>query len=109
VHVVFTVFGIVVAIGIIVVGAVFVRRAKGSSGYLMIAAGAIELLTQCCLGFVSSDLLHEMDMASDETGMVFGWSMIAGVLARLTIGILLAISLVGLARAARRAKTEPAS
>ena len=46
------------ALGFVGVGASVVRSAHPRSGYLMAAAGLLELLTTCCSGLTTPDILH---------------------------------------------------
>lgn len=99
--------GFLTALAFIGVGASVVRVAKPMSGYLMIAAGLLELISLCCLGFVTSDYLYELDLGSDATSMTYGFSMMAGSLVHLIIAVLLAVSMVGVAKAAKAAAPPP--
>lgn len=99
--------GFLTALAFIGVGASVVRMAKPVSGYLMVAAGLLELLSTCCLGFVTSDYLYELDLGGDETSMTYGFSMILGALVHLIVAVLLAASMVGVAKAHKATAPPP--
>lgn len=43
------VLNLAIAIGLMVVGGTVVRRAAKAPGFLLVAAGAVEMLTMCCV------------------------------------------------------------
>jgi hypothetical protein len=101
-------FGILIALAFIGVGASVVRAAKPQSGYLMVAAGVLELLTTCCASALFSQPMRVtlLDSGVDAEAqatlyLVFG---VVSLLVDLVVGVLLALSIVGLAKAARQAK-----
>lgn len=99
--------GLLVALALIGVGATVVRKARPTSGYLFIAAGALELLMRCCRFGATPERM--MDMFAD--GDVARWTMIGmgllSILDWMIVGVLLAVALVGLARDLRA--TAPAA
>ena len=92
--------GLLLALALIGVGASVVRKARPTSGYLFIAAGALELLIRCCRFATDPQRLYEHDLlrAYDEMRvMIIGVQLIAA-LEWLIVGVLLAVALAGLAR-----------
>lgn len=81
---------LIVAVALIAVGGVFVRKANATSGYLFVAAGAFTLLTRCCCGGPSAERLISMGLDFDllhvvtlVRGLAFGAEslVVAGLLA----------------------------
>jgi hypothetical protein len=97
-------FGVLVALALIGVGASIVRSARPMSGYLMALAGLLELLGTCCSGFVRGDTLNRFQLEANQLQTIMLAKTVAFILTNLTVGILLAVAIAGLAKAAKAAK-----
>jgi hypothetical protein len=100
--------GFLVSLAFVAVGASVVRAAKPMSGYLMVAAGLLELVTVCCVAGFSSEAAR---VALIDSGVDADAQMIlhlvvgaASMLVDVIVGVLLVVSVVGLAKAVREAK-----
>ena len=94
-------FGVLVSLAFIGVGATVVRAARPTSGYLFIAAGALELLAQCCSTATAFPMLRETDMDYDTVRLVMMGSGVLGALETIVFGVLVALALAGLAKELR--------
>lgn len=101
-------FGILIALAFIGVGASVVRAAKPQSGYLMVAAGVLELLATCCASALFSEparvALLDSGVYPDVQRSMHLAVGVVSLLVDLVVGVLLAVSVIGLAKAAREAK-----
>lgn len=95
----------VVALALIGVGASVVRVARPVSGYLMLAAGLLKLLSACCVGVMTSvpgrTALLDGGVNPQVSTVV---RMSGAILADLVVGLLLIVSIATLAGAVRAAK-----
>ena len=100
-------FSFLLAIALIGVGAAFIRKARPTSGYLFVAAGALELLMRCCRFGADPERLLGSSLDYDMVNFAILSVRLGGVFEWFLVGILITVALVGLARDLRA--TEPAS
>lgn len=94
----FTCTAMLVALALIGVGGLVIRKAHPTSGYLFMGAGAFLFLMRCCTGFVSSERLLEAGLDYDQLGLVVFARMLLHGTELILVAILLAIALVMLAK-----------
>ena len=87
-----------IGIAFIVVGAVVVRKAHPTSGYLFIAAGAVTILYRCCFGGATPEALINADIDFELIQMIMLLKTLMGAGQLLLVGVLLAAGLVTLAK-----------
>ena len=91
-------FTVLLGFALIGVGAVVLRKANPTSGYLYIAAGAVMVLFNCCTFMVMPSRLIGAGLDYDMISLV----MMALTLARgaqsILVSILIAVALVGVAK-----------
>jgi hypothetical protein len=94
-----TCIGLLVALAFIGAGATVVRKARPTSGYLLIGAGVLELLMRCCRFATDPQRLLERGLVDYEVvrPMYLGVRVL-GAVEWLLVGVLVAVALVGLAR-----------
>ncbi|HJL15706.1 MAG TPA: hypothetical protein RMH99_08625 [Sandaracinaceae bacterium LLY-WYZ-13_1] len=93
-----TCIGLLVAIALIGVGASVVRAARPTSGYLLVAAGVLELLMRCCRFGVHPERLGDVLDDPDVVEPLLYVTTVLGAVEWLLVGVLVAVALVGLAR-----------
>ncbi|MEC7520075.1 MAG: hypothetical protein VYE22_09435 [Myxococcota bacterium] len=92
---VFTFFGVLIGAAYVGVGATVVRAAKPQAGYLLIAAGALEIVLVCCTAVAFRVVEVEFGGAA---GMAL---MLLSTLEKAVFGVLLAVAAVMLANSIR--------
>lgn len=96
------VLNLAVAVGFMVVGGTVVRRAAKAPGMLLVGAGAIELLTMCCIRVTS--MVSERGAIEGEAAMrVAQVSMLGSACTDVIVVGLIIAALVGLAKSLRAA------
>ncbi len=99
-----TCIGIFLALAFIGVGATVVRTARPMSGYLLVGAGVLELLSSCCTGVARASQFYGFVGGYEGLRIAYGSSALGSALVQLIAGVLLAIAVSGLASAVKSAK-----
>lgn len=91
-------------LGLVGAGATLVRQAHARSGYLLVAAGALQLVTSCCVRGVHL----AVDYSYERQMMFNGLTLLSTLVHIVVVGLVIA-ALVGLANAlsARRKQAAP--
>lgn len=87
-----------IGLGLVAVGALVVRKANPTSGYLFIGAGGIMFLTRCCFGLSSFENLHDAGMDFDVVRLILMMKSVLGSGELVLVAVLLAVAFVGLAK-----------
>lgn len=100
---------LLLGLGLLVAGLTAVRKASGKAGFAMAAAGFFQLASVCCLVTVRVAVYPEpeIDVHGDTAAMIQGWSWLLASLVDLVSAILVAVALVMLSRAVKRARGTP--
>lgn len=91
----YTFFAVLIGVAYLGVGATVVRAAKPTAGYLLIGAGALEILTTCC------NMIAYRVVEIDYGGVANIGLMLLGTLQTALTGVLIAVAAVMLANAVR--------
>jgi len=83
---------------VVLLGAIYVRKAHATSGYLFMGAGAVVMLFRCCFGPLTYETLLDGGMDFDVVNIVMLMRSLVGAAHVVIVGALFAASFVMLAK-----------